>query len=184
MLTRPFDIGSRLQPNEKMTGKARWQSDVGAGAAKIGEYIGRRRERANAVRDRADRDRQAANLSRGADAGHTEPFIVGSIDCHCSRSSQTLGGPFHDIPGRQSAGGDVGSNDDDRSHRSIGQAPSGKSDHSRNDFGDALNRQQTVSHTGVEKREVLEVFRSARNDPEIGGCMIDHGCDHAAEAEV
>ena len=55
ILTDLLDIGFRLQPNEKMTGKARRQSDVGPSVAKIGEYIGRRRERANAVRDRTNR---------------------------------------------------------------------------------------------------------------------------------
>src|SRR5512140_3808170 len=57
ILTSPFNIGLRLQPNEEMSGKTRRQSGVGPGIAKIGEYIGRSRERANAVRDRTDRYR-------------------------------------------------------------------------------------------------------------------------------
>src|ERR1019366_1094982 len=98
--------------------------------------------------------------------------------------SQTLGRPFHDIPRRQSAGGQVSSDDEYRSHGSIRQAPSGKSNHSWNDFGHSFDLQEAVSHSGVEKREILEVIRSARNDPEVGRGVIDHSCDHAAEAEV
>ena len=54
-LTGPFDIDLRPQSNEEMTGKALRQSDIGPSAVKIGKYIGRRHERANAVGDRTDR---------------------------------------------------------------------------------------------------------------------------------
>jgi hypothetical protein len=67
---------------------------------------------------------------------------------------------------------------------SIRQAPSGKSNHSWNDFGHSFDLQEAVSHCGVEKREILEVIRSPRNDPEVGRGVIDHSCDHAAEAKV
>jgi hypothetical protein len=80
--------------------------------------------------------------------------------------------------------GDVGSDDDDRRHGSIRQAPGRKSHHARNDLGHAFDRQEAVSHAGVEKREILEVFRPGRNDPEVGRCVIDHRRDHTAEAEV
>ncbi len=162
ILTGPFNIGFRLQPNEEMAGKARRQSGVGPSIAKIGEYIGRRRERANAVRDRTYRYWQAANLSGCADTGDPEPIVIGPVDCHGSRVGQTLRRPFHDIPGRQSAGARVGSDDEYRSHGSIRQTPGGKSSHPCNDLGDAFDLQDAVSHSGAEKREILEIFRSAR----------------------
>jgi hypothetical protein len=43
---------------------------------------------------------------------------------------------------------------------------------------------KAASHCAGKKRQILEVFRSAGNDPEVGGGVIDHGRDHAAEAEV
>ena len=183
-LTGSFDIGARLEPNEEMTGEACRQSGIGPGAAKIGEYIGRRRERANAVRDRTDRYGLEADERGGANARHAELIVLGAVDHHCSRNSQTLRRSFNDIPRRHSAGSVVGSDDDHRCHGSARQAPGGKSDHSRNDCGHAIDRQQAVPQSGAEKREILEVFGSTGNDPEVGRGVIDHRRDHAAEAEV